>query len=432
MAALRLENRLAAALLIPFIAVGQVGVGLAASRSVGLAVIVGALVAATAAGAFNVMYVAVVAVPATVLTHRLAGGGLDLSYADAVLVVCTLLCLTRAAWTSPAFHRVGAFFGAYLALLAVPLFFNPTVPAAVEWAHRLHLLFGSLIVGSAIARSGMTAVALRLYLLAAAVLSIGAIQYSLTHDFEPAYPFGIHKNGAGFFIVCALILLYIAHEAARMPAWVRPALGVLLLAGVYFCHSRASAATFILVLFITSVRRGRRGIAVPLLGSLALVAMIWTSTQAEARQDEATAKFNSIETRVDTYEQALTLWRENPVFGAGIRYFRDPTILDGGPAGEPHNLAISALAESGLVGLVALTVLHVGILSGLRSRRDPVGLLAYFVIIAHAVDSLAGIFWVAGTGTLPWIILGLATATSVQRDDRNGPIELDGRVAAPS
>ena len=43
-----------------------------------------------------------------------------------------------------------------------------------------------------------------------------------------------------------------------------------------------------------------------------------------------------------------------------------------------------------------------------RRRKDPLGRAALYLTIAHAVDALAGIYWVAGTGTLPWLVVGLA------------------------
>ena len=54
--------------------------------------------------------------------------------------------------------------------------------------------------------------------------------------------------------------------------------------------------------------------------------MVWISLSEQLAEDESAARFNPLHTRAATYEQSLDLWRESPVFGLGLRYFKDPDL----------------------------------------------------------------------------------------------------------
>jgi O-antigen ligase len=201
----------------------------------------------------------------------------------------------------------------------------------------------------------------------------------------------------------------------KLPAAARAPIQALLIVGLSACQSRGSAATLLVVLLVVVMRRGGARALVPVIGGVALAAMIWSTSQDFNDRSE-NAKFNSVNTRLETYDRSMELWSEQPVFGAGLRFWRDPAITG---ASEPHNLMISALVESGLVGTVAFVGFNVGILLLLRRRSDALGRAAFYLTLAHAIDAMAGIFWVAGTGTLPWLVVGLAAghAHIVATDD---------------
>lgn len=375
------------------------------------------------------MSAAALAFPGSIATWRLGVGGLDLSYADAVLVAATVLCLPKAAWKSDMFKRLAVVAGLYLTVLAIPLAVNPTLKALLEWLHRVHFLFGALIVGSAVAKAGKARLALRLFVVAALAVSVAAVAFTLTHSFEPAYPFGIQKNPAGFLVTGGLIICIVAASVIELPRPINLATQIVLLLGVLSCQSRGSATTFIVVLFVNALRAKKKSLLVPALGALALAGMIWTSTSKQLEQDAATAQFNPIETRETTYAQALDLWRDKPVFGQGLRYWNDQELqrANGYGISEPHNLVISALGETGLVGATDVLALNGALVLGLRKRRDPIGQAAFFLVVARFVAGLADIYWVAGAGTLPWLIVGLA-ATSSERAQPPSESSPDGSV----
>jgi O-antigen ligase len=203
-------------------------------------------------------------------------------------------------------------------------------------------------------------------------------------------------------------------KAASIP------LQALLLGGLVACQSRASAATFVVVLFVVSCRRGGTRAFVPILGTVAIVAMIWSTSQDLTEKTDDAAQFNSLNTRIESYDRAFELWQGDPIFGVGVRFFRDPTLN----ATEPHNLIISSLGESGVVGTAGFVALNVAVIAMFWRRRDALGRAALYLTLAHAIDSMAGIFWVAGTGTLPWLVVGLAAgAEGLDASDDGQPEE---------
>ena len=387
----------------------QVGIGVLAVRNPQLAIFVSMLIIAVLAAMFSPLGVAALAFPATIATWRVGGGPLDLSYADAALVAAIVLALPYVPWRSKMLQSLLSAVGVYLVILAITILPNPSVRAVLELFHRVELVAGSFLVGSAIAAASKTRLALRMFVGAGIFLALGAISYSLTHGFEPAYPFGINKNAAGALLACALLVVFIAPDRVELSRSVTYPTQVIVFAGLVACQSRASAATVLLVVLVTALRRRGASVLLPVVGVAALAAMIWATRDSFTSQSE-NARFNSLNTRIATYDRSLDLWADQPIFGAGLRFWSDPDVL---AAGEPHNVVVSALGESGLVGLVGLIVLLGMVLSILRRRPDSLGRLAMWVVVAQVINALADIYWVAGRGTIPWLIVGLAAGAAL-------------------
>jgi O-antigen ligase len=356
-----------------------------------------------------------VAPGAMFFTYRLDLGPVDLSYADAVVVFGALVALRWAPWHSPWLRQLLLYFGGYLLLLVPSLLANPSTRAIVEWFHRIEIVVGALIIGSALAVAGKARATLRVYTAISAVYAVAAIVEAVTSDFTPAYPLGIHKNGAAMLFAAAILVLHLCGPIVGPRRVVVPA-ELLLFGGILACQGRAAAATLIGLMLLIALRsrRGRRGI-VPLLGAVALGAMVVVTVIALANDDSGSAKFNSYNSRISTYEAALDVWRDDPITGVGIRFWNDPKVPS---KGEPHNVIVSALGESGVIGAVAIVVFNAGIVAMLWKRRDPLGQAGLYLTIAHLVDAMAGIYWVAGTGTISWLILGLAVGVDVRSHER--------------
>lgn len=385
----------------------QAAIGLLAARELRLAAVLTAILVVGLLGMFSPVAVAALAFPATIASWRFGGGALDMSYADAVLVAAVVVSLPFVPWQSKLLHRVWAAAGVYLVVLAVTLLANPSVRAVLELFHRLILVCGAVAVGSALAASGRARLAMRLFLVAAAVVAVAAVLDTLSNELGPAYPLGIHKNAGGFLLTAALLVTVIAPDLVAIPTAARVPVQALLAAGLLACQSRASAATFVAVLFIALLRRPGSRALVPAIGAIALAAMIWTTSQ-NLTEDSSAARFNALNTRIEAYDNSLEIWSEQPIFGAGLRYFRD-AAYEG--VTEPHSVIVASLGESGIVGTAALAVMLAMVIAALRTGKSSASRLAIYLVVAQVVNGLADIYWVAGRGTLPWLVVGIAVGT---------------------
>jgi O-antigen ligase len=102
----------------------------------------------------------------------------------------------------------------------------------------------------------------------------------------------------------------------------------------------------------------------------------------------------TVEIRLALYRMAWNLFKQNPVFGLGIRGFGHaassmlPAVLSGQPWSAVDNYYLQTLVEGGLVGAIVLAVL-LGL--SLRSFRSPLGgaLTAAILILCMDFDALS-------------------------------------------
>ena len=151
-----------------------------------------------------------------------------------------------------------------------------------------------------------------------------------------------------------------------------------------------------------------------------LVTFAVISLQHEAGQHQ----INSLTARADFSALAYREWHMAPIFGQGMRFFKRPGAL---LQSDAHNVVATTLAEGGLVGLVALAILIGGALIALWRQPAEVGALAVAFIAGRFLHGLFDIYWVAGTATLPWLIVGIVCGAA----DADAA-ELESSVAAPS
>ena len=165
---------------------------------------------------FSPLAVAAAVFPAVIATRRLGGGGIDLSYADAVLVVSTVLALPFVPWKSRTLRNVLGALGIYLVVLAITIMVNPSVRAVVELSTDSSWSADRSSSALRSPAAGKTRLALRLFIAACTAVAVAAIVYTLSRG-SPAYPFGIHKNAAGFFLTCGLLLSLVTPRHLCLP-----------------------------------------------------------------------------------------------------------------------------------------------------------------------------------------------------------------------
>ena len=89
---------------------------------------------------------------------------------------------------------------------------------------------------------------------------------------------------------------------------------------------------------------------------------------------------------------------------------------------SPHNIVYEALVESGIVGLAAFFLLQGGAVLVLRRAGSNLALAALALVVANLVHGLFDLYWVAGTLTLTWLVVGMAAGEAAHSSrSQSGP-----------
>ncbi|HVM07299.1 MAG TPA: O-antigen ligase family protein [Acidimicrobiales bacterium] len=343
--------------------------------------------------------------------RRVAALGIDISIADVVLTAAAAAAARFLAAPGRRFREFLLVAIAFQVIMLVPVAANPTRAALFEWFHRLVLVGGAAAVGAAVFRTRLSFLAWRAFYAVTGLFAAHAISLAVRTGFEPAYPFGMQKNPAGLLMAFALLSMFVAPRLARVPTSLVPVAATVLLLGLLATRSRGAMIALLIASAIWVVRSGkvRHTLPVALAASVALVAVVYITTESEfefVRANPEAERFRGIGARVEQNERAVEIWRGSPLVGEGLRYFRDPRF----EIVEPHNVVLYVATESGFVGLVALGVLLGGGFYALRGLQGPLAQLARLALLMRFTAGLFDIYWVAGTGSLPWIIAGMALA----------------------
>jgi O-antigen ligase len=202
----------------------------------------------------------------------------------------------------------------------------------------------------------------------------------------------------------------------------------LLVAGVIATQSRAAVIALLIALAYACLRdRGlARRLILPMIASVVLAVASALSLEREREVSDDIA-LSSANERIKFWEEAAHDWGREPLFGNGLRYYLDPVygfprpandeFPTGGPP-HPHNLALEALAESGLVGTVGLLVILVGTFVVATRCSQRFGLAAQLVVVATFVIGAFDLFWLAGRSVIPFFLVGAACAYASRAEHR--------------
>ena len=186
-----------------------------------------------------------------------------------------------------------------------------------------------------------------------------------------------------------------------------------MLLGLLATQSRAAALGLVAAVAIRPLLLGQRGargrasagIVIVCVALAAASAVSVSANDLSRPADEQ--KFNSINTRIDAYEQAINdVWVKNRFIGGGLRYFLTP----GGGYVAPHNLVVSEMAEAGLIGLLGLLLLLLATALALRRSKGDLAVLGAMALVLRVTQGLADIFWVAGPLTIALMLVGMGIA----------------------
>lgn len=418
-AALREESTVRAAFAVLAIAIGAaVGYSFADNTRLGLPVLLGLLLLALAL--YRPASIAVLAFVGTFFVERLgsasasAGPHGGVSYSDALLAAASVMALPamlgrrQTGRLRPALTGLGA----YLAALVLGVIAHPSSRAYLEWAHRLVLVGGALLVGAWIARENLVRVTMRWFLGIAFIVALFAVRYSFTHAFQPAYPLGMHKNFVGAQLGTAFVLMIVLRRQFRLRTGTWVVALIIVALGLVASQSRGAelgAAVALLLAFLLDGRSHSRAAKVGslLIGiTIAVFAVLSVRSQLDATTDGPT-EHGSIGTRFSVEAETRAIWREHPWAGAGLKYFLSGEY--GYFAQAPNNVVDNELAESGIIGLAGFSIMQIAIIGvGFVRRRDgTLVVCGVALVVGQLLHGQVDVYWTAGVVSLPFLVLGM-------------------------
>src|SRR5262249_3145927 len=127
-------------------------------------------------------------------------------------------------------------------------------------------------------------------------------------------------------------------------------------------------------------------------------------------------------TRLKAWMFAFNIWRAHPVLGVGVGNYEvlsaESDWLGVGPIGagsSPHETYLYLLAESGLVGFLAMMAILLGtVRQNLRPRVGLLGVALAFSLVVNLIGGFSDDSGFAGphASYLLWLIVGLSEVVS--------------------
>lgn len=388
-----------------------------------LAFVLAALVVAASLTGSRPLAIALFAMPGLLLSERIGvGGGGGLSVSDAALAAAfgTAVLLGDRPYSKP-LRQLLMLNLIYQFATLFTVIVNPYVANTVEWFHAWLLVSGALIVGWAVGAAGYARTALSLIVFTACALAVVTLvaaggQY-LAGNFGPAapsWPFPMHKNFVGTVFAIAAIVAYLDPDwVGWTRGWSRLAFW-LLIAGVLVSQSRQALIGLMAALIVALIRGAASKRSRALIGLL-MIPAAWLIVTMVIEQVESQNRHNSVFQRLDWFREVYGFWRESPVFGHGLRYWREPGNLPY----QPPQGELEVLASAGVIGLAAFVVMWLGILIVLWHIDPRFGTLAVAVVLSRLVQAQFDLFWVAAQVSIPFVIAGICLGAMAREERAN-------------
>ncbi len=253
-----------------------------------------------------------------------------------------------------------------------------------------------------------------------ALLFVSAFLASVILVTRSQYVFGIHKNGIGGSLSCAVLVAFELwfHYRTRESwhKWAIMALMVVIAGGLLFTVSRGAWIGAIAgVIFITAMRR-----QFSLLGRLALVMVPvlvigWLALPPETRDYafDFSPKLGNIEARVSNQDTALAFFEGSPILGAGVGLRKEY---------DATQIVLFTLAETGVLGLLTFAYVFVAFFTMVWRTQNRLarGEFAYSLLaiggalmLARLSHSMVDHYWARGPTMMGWAAAGMATGVTL-------------------
>ena len=253
------------------------------------------------------------------------------------------------------------------------------------------------------------------------------------HWFIATGLFGHHLTYGGHVLITATAALALLVGARGAPAIaLRTGSLALQLCGMLASFARTAWVGLIggIAGMALAARGSARRLAVGLLSLLAAAAIALLPIRA--RLSSVLALHD--EPRIRLWRTAIRIWKDHPIFGAGLGSFKTLFPIYKVPGtymatGHPHNDALNILVHSGILGLMTFAFIWVRyfrFVGGTRRHvspqdpRNPLLLAGVLVPIAFFVGAMGQCFLTdEEVGTLFWFVVASSVAVAREvRDDR--------------
>jgi hypothetical protein len=229
---------------------------------------------------------------------------------------------------------------------------------------------------------------------------------------------GLHKNSiggsfaAGLIIVANLWYSPVGFKGKRYLIW----LLLLLAGGLLISLSRGAWIGTVIGLMASGLMSGRSTLVVKtMIAVVPLLLVLWFLLPSEKREYATGFQADrwNIRLRIKTQEDLQETISKEPIFGVGIGLRKQV---------DATNFVLVTLAESGVIGLVAIivvfgTIIRVGA-RVCRSDSNPsfvlCGALAVGLLACKVGHGMVDHFWGRGSGTVVWASIGLLLAANQQ------------------
>nr|WP_246256560.1 O-antigen ligase family protein [Isoptericola halotolerans] len=198
----------------------------------------------------------------------------------------------------------------------------------------------------------------------------------------------------------------------RWPRWTSYTAFTVLTAAVAATQARQAYVSLAVAVVIVLFRRGQGVRHTPWILAPVVIACIAVLTLVREQVEEGNA-FNSTFQRLTWFDQAIEVWRENPLVGVGLRWWTTGEHY----SFQPPNAELEVLSSTGVIGLAAFLVLQIGGLVVLWRVRPDYGTLAFAVLASRLVQGQLDLFWVAVSVSVPYLIAGICLGAAARADD---------------
>ena len=374
---------------------------------------------------------AIVGVATTFYIVDASGGklGIQVSFGDALL----LLAVGSALATSVLKHRepdvrlpppLYLLIGVYLSVLSVVVILHPGSTSVVDAVHRAQVVVVAVVVGGFVLSGRTLRQALVGYLL---VTTVFAVTYAAASTGEGGL--GIQKNPAGQFIAVAVLLVlgtdllgprrYALLAPLSLGLFATGSRGALLGLGVgiaaqQLCGGGQSSRLRTVATLVPLALALGVGYAVLPQDSKERVGTF--STRGGMTQSDKEAA-STIILRQDYRTDALRSIEAHPFTGVGVGQYVGGTVAKGTQTNNPHNVVLLEAAEGGYPLALASVALLVGscVLVVRRRHQSPLAAVALAVQVSTITHGLVDVYWVRGTPTMGWLLVGATLADAARR-----------------